>query len=191
MKVALYARVSSENQVDKSLSVKDQIKALRKYASDHKYTVIEIFIDEAKSGRTDKRPKFQEMISQAKRKEPPFEAILVWKLDRFARNREHSIVYKSLLNRNGIQVISINEPTDNTASGKMLEGMLEVIGEFYSNNMSQDIKRGMEGNIKRGYFSGGVVPFGYRIKKVNTGGVTKSKLEIDEARSRFLTVMKL
>ncbi len=126
------------------------------------------------------------MISSAKRKDPPFEAILVWKLDRFARNREHSIVYKSLLNKNGVQVISINEPIEDTASGKMLEGMLEVMSEFYSNNMAQDIKRGMEGNIKRGYFSGGVIPFGYRIKKVDAGGVIKSKLEVDETRAQIV-----
>ena len=186
MKVTLYARVSSENQADNSLSIRDQIKALRKFSEDNKYSITNIFIDEAKSGRTDKRAQFQEMISLAKRNSLPFEAILVWKLDRFARNREHSIVYKSLLNRNGIQVISINEPIEDTASGKMLEGMLEVISEFYSNNMAQDIKRGMEGNTKRGYFNGGVVPYGYIIKKVNAGGVKKSKLEIDKTRAQIV-----
>ena len=83
-------------------------------------------MDEAESGRTDRRPAFREMITLAKAKHPPFETILVWKLNRFARNRLDSITYKKLLRDRGIKVISINEPLQDTPSGHLLEGIIET-----------------------------------------------------------------
>ena len=106
-----------------------------------------------------------------------------WKLSRFARNREDSIIYKSLLRKHGVQVISINEPVDDSAAGKLLEGMIEVIDEFYSTNLSEDTVRGMKENVERGFRSGGGVPFGYRVAKINVGGIQKSKLEPEEAEA--------
>ena len=94
MKVVLYARVSSEKQAEKDLSIKAQIKELKIYAERKNFDIVDIFIDEAKSARTANRPDFQKMISIAKQKNPTFEAILVWKLSRFARSREDSILYK-------------------------------------------------------------------------------------------------
>ncbi len=105
MKVALYTRVSSDRQ-NIDLSITAQLKALREYASHNGYTVVKEYIDEAESGRSIGRPGFQNMIATARQKVAPFEAILVWKLSRFARNREDSIIYKSLLRKRGIQVIS-------------------------------------------------------------------------------------
>ena len=87
MNIVLYARVSSEKQAEKDLSIKAQIKELRNYSERNNLEIIDIFIDEAKSARTANRPDFQKMISLAKQKNPTFEAILVWKLSRFARNR--------------------------------------------------------------------------------------------------------
>ena len=108
MKVVLYARVSSEKQAEKDLSIPAQLKALRKYAIKRGWDVVREFIDEAESARTANRPAFQEMITLAKQKESTFESILVWKLSRFARNREDAVLYKALLRKKGIQVISIN-----------------------------------------------------------------------------------
>jgi site-specific DNA recombinase len=139
-KVAIYARVSSEKQ-DIDLSISAQLKALREYSSRNNHIVTKEYIDEAESGRSIDRPGFKEMISAARQKPAPFEAILVWKLSRFARNREDSIIYKSLLRKHGIQVISINEPLEDTPSGRLLEGIIEVIDEFYSANLSQDVIR--------------------------------------------------
>ncbi len=99
-------------------------------------TVVKQYIDEVESGRSIDRPGFKEMIVAARCKPSPFEAILVWKLSRFARNREDSIIYKSLLRKQGVQVISINEPMEDTPSGRLLEGIIEVIDEFYSANLS-------------------------------------------------------
>ncbi|MBA7562160.1 hypothetical protein ES708_03809 [subsurface metagenome] len=138
MKVAIYARVSSERQ-DIDLSISAQLNALREYASRNGHAVVKEYIDEAESGRSIDRPGFKQMIVAARQKTTPFEAILVWKLSRFARNREDSIIYKSLLRKQGIQVISINEPVEDTPSGRLLEGIIEVIDEFYSANLAQDV----------------------------------------------------
>ena len=183
MNVALYARVSSDKQAEKDLSIPAQLKALRHYALDRKWNVVKEFIDEAESARSADRPAFQEMIAEAKQKNVPFNAILVWKLNRFARNREDSIIYKSLLRRKGIQVISINEQIDDTASGKLLEGLLEVIDEFYSVNLAQDTVRGMKENALRGFHNGGITPLGYNVKKVVTNGQEKRTYEINEAEA--------
>ncbi|MBE0415295.1 MAG: recombinase family protein [Dehalococcoidia bacterium] len=106
------------------------------------------------------------MIATARQKLPPFEAILVWKLSRFARNREDSIIYKSLLRKHGVQVISINEPVEDTPSGRLLDGIIEVIDEFYSANLSQNVVRGMRESASRGFYSGGPPPYGYKRVKV-------------------------
>jgi site-specific DNA recombinase len=177
-RVAIYARVSSEKQ-DIDLSISAQLKALREYASRNDHIVIKEYVDEAESGRSIDRPGFKQMIATARQKPAPFEAILVWKLSRFARNREDSIIYKSLLRKQGIQVISINEPLEDTPSGRLLEGIIEVIDEFYSANLSQDIIRGMRESASRGYYPGGPPPYGYKRVKVQDGSVQRVKLEPD------------
>jgi DNA invertase Pin-like site-specific DNA recombinase len=149
MKVALYARVSSDSQ-DVELSISAQLRALRDYAAKHDYEIVREFVDEAESGRTAKRPAFREMIAIAKLKQPPFQAIAVWKLNRFSRSRADSVTYKTLLRNKGIDVISINEPMDDSPTGRLLEGVIESIDEFYSENLGQDIKRGMRENASRG-----------------------------------------
>jgi len=178
MKVALYARVSSDRQ-DVDLSITAQLKALREYASRNGCTVVKEYIDEAESGRSIDRPGFQNMIATARQKLTPFEAILVWKLSRFARNREDSIIYKSLLRKHGVQIISINEPVEDTPSGKLLEGIIEVIDEFYSANLSQDVLRGLRENASRGFHNGGRPPCGYVRVKVKDGATSRTKLEPD------------
>ena len=180
MNIVLYARVSSEKQVENDLSISAQLKALRNYATKNEWTVYREFIDEAESARTANRPSFQKMISLAKQKPKLFDTILVWKLSRFARNREDSIIYKSLLRRRGISVISINEKLDDSPSGKMLEGIIEVMDEFYSANLAQDTMRGLKENASRGFRNGGVPPMGYKTKKVVIGASKKSILDVDK-----------
>lgn len=180
MNIVLYARVSSEKQAEKDLSISSQLKALRKYAYEHNWDIYKEFIDEAESARTANRPSFQNMISIAKQKPKLFDAILVWKLSRFARNREDSIIYKALLRRRGISVISINEKLDDSPSGKMLEGIIEVMDEFYSANLAQDTMRGLKENASRGFRNGGVPPMGYKTKKVMIGANKKSILDVDK-----------
>ena len=180
-RVAIYARVSSEKQAEKDLSIPAQLKALRKYALERGLEIAADYVDEAESARTANRPAFKEMIAAAKKKEKPFDAILVWKLSRFARNREDSIIYKSLLRKRGISVISINEQVDESPAGHLLEGIIEVIDEFYSMNLSQDTIRGMKENASRGFYNGGSTPFGYKRVKVKVGMSEKTKLVPQES----------
>lgn len=178
-RAVLYARVSSEEQAEKDLSIPSQLKSLRKHCSHEGWEIIREFTDPGISARTTNRPGFMEMVSLARRKPRPFEIILVWKFSRFARNQEDSVVYKSLLAKLGIRVISLNEKTDDSPTGRLLESMIEAMDEFYSRNLAQDTKRGMKEAAQRGFFYGGYVPFGYKIIKVKDGGNDRSKLDID------------
>ena len=184
MNIALYARVSSERQAEKDLSIPSQLKALREYAAKQGWAIVREFVDEAQSARTADRPAFQEMIGLAKQKNSPFQAIVVWNLSRFARNREDSVVYKSLLRKRGIQVISFNERFDDSATGRFYEAITEAIDEFYSIRIGQDTLRGMKENAQRGFWNGSLVRFGFQTKRVNdSGGNLKNAVAINEAEA--------
>ncbi|MCX6006852.1 MAG: recombinase family protein, partial [Chloroflexi bacterium] len=135
---AIYARVSSEKQdVDNSISA--QLRALREFAVRNDYEVVMEFVDEAESGRTSARPQFLRMVAIAKRSPKLFDTILVWKYSRFARSREDSIVFKTMLRKVGVQVLSINEPVDDTPHGKLFEAIIESMDEFYSANLGEEV----------------------------------------------------
>lgn len=178
MKVALYARVSSDRQ-DVDLSISAQLKALREYALRNGYQVVREFVDEAETGRTTTRPAFKEMIANARRSGKPFERILVWKYSRFARNRKDSIVYKAMLKKAGVMVVSINEPFDDTPTGRLMEGFIEVLDEFYSDNMGEDVTRGMRESAAKGFYLSARAPYGFRKIKVQDGNKERTKLEIE------------
>lgn len=162
---AAYIRVSTEDQVE--FSPDSQLKAIRKYAKEHDLILPEefVFADEGISGRkTDKRVQFQRMIGTAKLKPKPFDVILLWKFSRFARNREDSIVYKSMLRKQcGIEVVSISEQLSEDKTSILIEALIEAMDEYYSLNLAEEVKRGMSEKFSRG----GVVsqpPFGYRMQ---------------------------
>lgn len=162
---AAYIRVSTEDQIE--FSPDSQLKAIRKYAKEHDLILPEefIFADEGISGRkTDKRVQFQRMIGTAKLKPKPFDVILLWKFSRFARNREDSIVYKSMLRKQcGIEVVSISEQLSEDKTSILIEALIEAMDEYYSLNLAEEVRRGMSEKFSRG----GVVsqpPFGYRMQ---------------------------
>jgi len=185
MRTALYARVSSDKQ-DVDLSISAQLKALRDYATRNGHTVVKEFVDQAESGRTAYRPQFREMIFLAKRAEKPFELVLVYKYSRFARSREDSIVYKALLKKSGVQLISITEPLDDSAMGRLMQAIIECIDEFYSENLGEEVTRGMRESASRGFYLSCNPPYGYRKVRVNDGGKQRTKLEVDEFQSRVV-----
>ena len=132
--VALYARVSSDRQ-DVENSVAAQLRALRDYAEKNGYLVVHEFVDEAESGKVADRPQFQKMLDEAGKAKAPFKEILVWKFSRFTRKREHAVAFKSMLRRRGIRVVSITEQAEDSATGRLLEGIIESVDEFYSENL--------------------------------------------------------
>ena len=176
MEVCLYARVSSDKQ-DVDLSISAQLQALREYATRYGYAIVREFVDEVESGRTSQRPAFREMVAMARRNPKPFDAILVWKYARFARNREDSIVFKSMLRKNGVQVVSISEPSEDTPTGRLLEAMIESLDEFYSANLGEEVTRGMRESASRGFCISTFAPYGYRKVKVKDGSKERAKLE--------------
>ena len=132
--VPLYARVSSDRQ-DVDLSVAAQLRALRDYAEKNGYHVAREYVDEAESGRVADRPQFRRMLDEASKPEAPFKEIPVWKFSRFTRKREHAVAFKSMLRRKGVRVGSITEQADDSATGRLLEGIIESVDEFYSENL--------------------------------------------------------
>ena len=186
MKVALYARVSSEKQ-DVDLSISAQLKSLRDYAIKNGHEVVREFIDEAESGKTTARPAFREMIATARRSQKPFDLILVWKYSRFARSREDSIVFKTMLRKNGIRVVSISEPAEDTPTGKLLEAMIESLDEFYSANLGEEVTRGMRESASRGFYISSQAPFGYRkVKKLKMARKSVLSSILSRMRLRLL-----
>jgi DNA invertase Pin-like site-specific DNA recombinase len=182
MRALLYGRVSSDRQ-DVDLSIASQLRALREYAARNGHTVVGEFVDQAETGRTAYRPKFREMISLARRPARPFDLILVYKYSRFARNREDSIVYKALLKKSGVQLISITEPVDDSAVGRLMQSIIECIDEFYSENLGEEVTRGMRESASRGFYLSCKPPYGYRKVRVSDGGKEHTRLEINETEA--------
>ena len=175
---ALYARVSSEKQ-DVDLSVAAQLRAMRDYADKNGYLVCREYIDEAESGRVADRPQFQRMLDEARKSEAPFKEILVWKFSRFTRKREHAVAFKSMLRRRGIRVVSITEQADDTPTGKLLEAIIESVDDFYSENLAQEVTRGMREAASRGFWVTSYAPYGYRRVHVQDGAKKRPRLELD------------
>ena len=155
-----YIRVSTHDQEE--LSPDSQERLIREYARANNIVLLHIFVDSGISGRkADKRPQFKEMVAKAKSKEHPVDVIIVWRFSRFARNQEESIVYKSLLKRVNVDVISLSEPLIDGPFGKLIERIIEWMDEYYSIRLSEEVKRGMTENAHRGKYQT-TAPFGYR-----------------------------
>lgn len=161
---AAYIRVSTDDQVE--LSPASQLVEIRKWAAANGYIVPEefVFVDEAKTGRkVTGRDDFRRLIATAKTKPKPFDAILLWKFSRFARNRDDAVYYKSILRKQlKIDVISIKEPIEDGKMGVIMESMIEAMDEYYSINLAEDVKRGMEEKHRRGELQS-TPAFGYTV----------------------------
>ncbi len=174
MKRALiYARCSSQGQADKDLSIPAQLDAARDFARQQGWEVVGEYVDEAESARTSNRPEFLRMVGGIRTGELAVEHIIVWKFSRFARNRRDSVLYKEILAGKGVRIVSLSEPVDDSPAGSMLEGMLEVLDEYYSANLAEDTVRGMKKNASLGFSNGGRTPTGYQVKR--TGDLDSPK----------------
>ena len=173
-----YIRVSDERQDE--YSPDSQLKKIREYASKEGYIIPDeyVFYDDGISGRNvKKRDDFNKMIATAKEKSHPFETIFVWKFSRFARNQEQAILYKNLLRKNNVSVVSVSEPIPDGHFGTLIERIIEWMDEFYSINLGVEVSRGMEEKISRGEPICNA-PFGYYMKD--------KQWLIDETESAFV-----
>ena len=159
MNVVIYARYSSHSQTEQS--IEGQLHTCYEYAKINGYLVVGEYIDRAQSGTTDSRAEFQRMIADSDKH--TFEGVLVYQLDRFARNRYDSAINKAKLKKNGVRVISARENISDDASGILVEGVLESMAEYYSAELSQKIRRGMEINAQKCLANGSNPGLGYKV----------------------------
>ena len=158
-KAVIYARYSSHNQREESIDA--QLRECHDYAKRNGFIVLEEYCDRALSAKTDNRASFQRLIKDARSQ--AFNYVLVYKLDRFARNRHDSRVYKDLLKEFGVKVVSIKEDIPDTPEGIILESVLEGVAEYYSANHAQNVIRGMTENALKSKYNGSGCPLGYKI----------------------------
>ena len=174
MKTAvIYARYSCDKQTEQSID--GQLRVCQDYAKSHDIMIIDTYIDEAISGTTDNRPDFQRMIKDSAKKS--FEFVLVYKLDRFSRDKFAATMYKHTLKQNGVKVLSAMENIPDTPEGIILESLLEGMNQYYSAELSQKVKRGMRETRLKGLYQGGGVPYGYKVDG--------RKVVIDEEREKM------
>ena len=152
-----YARYSSHNQKD--TSIEDQVRDIEEYCRLNNLKLVRVYADRHLTGTTDKRPQFQQMLKDAAHAR--WRYVVVWKTDRFARNRYDSATYKFRLKKHGIRVLSAKESIPDGPEGILLESVLEGSAEYYSANLSQNIKRGMMSNAMNCMVNNGSLPFGY------------------------------
>jgi len=165
----IYARYSSDKQTEQS--IEGQLRDCHEYAKKRGFRIVGEYIDRALTGRNDERPEFLKMIGDASKKQ--FQYVIVWKLDRFARNRYDSAIYKHKLKQYGVRVLSAMEAISDDPEGIILEAFLEAVAEYYSVNLAQNVKRGMRESALKGNSTGGTIPIGYKI--------VDKKLVIDDA----------
>ncbi|MCX7843232.1 MAG: recombinase family protein [Clostridia bacterium] len=159
MRAVIYARYSSDRQTEQS--IEGQLRECYSFAEANEITIIDTYIDRAISGKTDNRPAFQQMLIDSAKKQ--FEAVIVYRLDRFSRNRYDSAVNKQKLKKNGVKVLSAMENLNGTPESIILESMLEGMAEYYSAELSLKIKRGMRENALKCKATGGNLPLGYKV----------------------------
>ena len=159
MRAVIYARYSSDNQTE--ASIEGQLRECMEFAEHAGIDVIKSYIDRALSAKSDNRPEFQQMIKDSYKH--AFDCIIVWKLDRFSRNRYDSAHYKALLRKNGVKVVSAKEAIAEGSEGILLESVLEGMAEYYSAELAEKVVRGMTENVLKGINNGGQITFGYKL----------------------------
>ena len=176
-KAVIYARYSSDNQSEQS--IEGQIRVCNEYAERNNIMIIDSYIDRAMTGTNDRRPEFQRMISDSSKKE--WDYVIVYKLDRFSRDKYETVVHRKTLRDNGIKLLSAMENIPDSPEGIILEGLLESMNQYFSAELSQKTKRGMRENRIKGYSQGGKTLYGYRVEN--------KKIVIDEEEAAVLRYM--
>lgn len=171
IRAVAYARYSSDLQREES--IEGQLRAIETFAAQNHIAVVDTYVDRAVSGTTDQRPDFQRMVQDAKEKR--FDLVIVHKLDRFSRSRYDSLGYRSLLKRNGVQLISVLEQFDSDSPESIItESVLEAMNEYYVRNLAREVEKGKRENAYKALHVGGIPPLGYDVDR-NT-----MKLQINE-----------
>ena len=176
LRVVFYVRASDERQ-DVENSLRAQEEELRKYTKDHGGIEFRIYRDGAQTGTNDRRPGLQQLLADSAPPKNDFDVVLLWKGNRLAREEVDSLMYKRLLRRRGLTVISLHENFDESPTGLLMETVMAGIDAFYSRSLGEDVSRGMEILARRGFYVGSIAPYGMRKKPVEVDGKVHYKLE--------------
>lgn len=158
MRAAVYARYSSHRQGEQS--IEGQLTEAYKYASERDMTIVQEYVDRAQTGRNDNREQFQLMLADASKK--MFDALIVWKTDRIGRNKEEIALNKYHLRKSGVKIHYIAEFIPDTPEGIILESVIEGMAAYYSEQLSQNIRRGQRASASKAQCTGGNRPLGYK-----------------------------
>lgn len=157
--VVIYARYSSDNQREES--IEGQIRVCKDFAAKNDMEVVAVYADRAMSGRNDRRPDYQRMLRDAKKR--AFRHVLVWKGDRISRDRYDKASCRATLKKYSVSIVSVTEAIPDGAEGILLESLLDGMAEYYSVNLAENTLRGMKENALKCKHNGGCVPFGYIV----------------------------
>ena len=174
---AIYARYSCDAQTEQS--IEGQLHVCKEYAERNGIVILDTYIDRAMTGTNDNRPDFRRMIKDSAKR--LWNMIIVYKLDRFSRNKYETAIHKKTLKDNGVKVVSAMENIPDTPEGIILESLLEGMNQYYSAELSQKVRRGMRETRLKGYYQGGGLPYGYRVED--------RKIVIDEEQAQNVRYM--
>ena len=170
----IYARYSSERQTEQS--IEGQLRICKEYAERNDYVIVDTYIDRAMTGTNDNRTNFQRMLRDSSKR--AWDVVLVYKLDRFSRNKYEMAMHRKTLRDNGIKLVSAMENIPDTPEGIILESLLEGMAEYYSAELSQKVRRGMNESRQKGTFTGGHILYGYKVEN--------KKVFIDEDQAEVI-----
>ena len=159
----IYARYSSYGQTEQS--IEGQVRECTDYAAKNGIIILDSYIDRAMTGTNDNRTDFQRMIRDSAKR--AWDTILVYKLDRFSRNKYEMAIHRKTLRDNGVKLVSVKENIPDTPEGVILESMLEGMAEYYSLELAQKVRRGQKESRIKGNYAGGGIPYGYKIEKID------------------------
>ena len=177
---AIYARVSTARQAEQKISIPDQLKRMKKYASARELEIVAEYVENGVSGRDDRRPQFQAMIDAACRTPKSFDVILIHSFSRFFRDEVSFEVYRRRLEKNGVTVVSITQEMSEGPGGELTRRIIALTDEMRSKEDAKHVLRGMQENARQGFWNGSTPPFGYKaIPAEKRGDKIKKKLTID------------
>lgn len=179
MNCVAYARVSTDKQAEKELSLPAQLHAMRQYTKDRDWMISEEFIEAGVSARTAERPTLRRLLQRCQSTEPTkVDVVLVHKLDRLARNLADHVAIGAQLRQRGVTVVSVTEALEDSVSGHLVENILAAMAEFYSASLSEEVKKGMQQKVLQGGWPG-QPPRGYRSLRLNE----QTRLVLDDVQA--------
>ncbi len=190
MNCLIYLRVSTKEQAQKGdnkegYSIPAQREACLKYIKDRGWNLVDEYVDRGESARSSQRPQLQEMLSKIK-KDKSIDAVIVHKIDRLARNMEDHVAIKAILKRRDVALVSVVENIEDSASGRLIEGIHALMAEFYSANLGMETKKGMIQKARQGGWPE-MAPIGYKNVQTPVSGRLIRTVEVDEERAPYIT----